>query len=99
MKSLKYEGYWYNSSNTNLPNPKPKNYPVEPEFLEKLKLVQKLAEKVYYRGWSMCRCCDKVNGSFEYEFRGWVWPEGYEHYLVEHNVHPTPEFRQMVELV
>ena len=99
MNSFKYEGYWYSKYEPELPHPIPQDKPVEPEFLEKLRKVQSLARVESYRGWSICRCCNKYNGSREYEYNGWAWPEGYEHYLIEHNVHPTPEFREMINLV
>lgn len=47
-----------------------------------------------YRGSSRCRLCDQSNGSYEYELDGWIWPEGYMHYLRDHNVTPNEEFRQ-----
>jgi hypothetical protein len=50
-----------------------------------------------YRGSSGCRCCAamgirKMNGCKEYEEKGWVWPEGFRHYISEHNIVPTKEF-------
>jgi hypothetical protein len=45
-----------------------------------------------YMGISPCRCCNADNGSAEYVYAGWKWPEGYRHYLEEHNVEPSASF-------
>jgi hypothetical protein len=50
-----------------------------------------------YMGESKCRCCDVLNGSHEYKFDGWVFPEGYVHYLIEHNVAIHPEFSKFLK--
>ena len=91
------EGYWYSSYMPQFPVPQPQSEPVSQEFLSKLNAVQALSKVEYYRGWSNCRCCGKMNGSTEYEFGEWRWPSGFMHYLTEHNVHPTPEFVAMIE--
>lgn len=50
-----------------------------------------------YRGSSTCRCCSNpFNGSREFNFQGWTWPEGYMHYLRDHNVLPDEGFRQFI---
>ena len=92
----KIEGYWYSSSEPQYPVPKPRKSPISREFLDKLSAVEAIAEKYGFRGWSTCRCCCKPNGSQEYKFNGWIWPEGFMHYLTEHNVHPTPAFMDMI---
>lgn len=45
-----------------------------------------------YRGFSSCRCCGKANGSQEYTYNGFQWPEGFRHYIEEHNVKPPQDF-------
>ena len=37
-------------------------------------------------GWSTCRFCDRPNGTDELSDGSYIWPEGLEHYLVEHQV-------------
>lgn len=51
---------------------------------------------VAYRGSSQCRCCGQSNGSHEYRYLGWTWPEGYFHYLSEHNVRPDEGFKHFI---
>ena len=70
---------------------------MEQEFIEKLEKVQERAEILHTRGWSDCRLCQTPNGSAEYRYNGWAWPEGYMHYLVDHRVHPSKDFRAMIE--
>jgi hypothetical protein len=49
-----------------------------------------------YRGWSTCRICDIHNGSREFDYNGYVWPQGFRHYIKDHNVKPTDGFIQMI---
>lgn len=51
---------------------------------------------VAYRGSSRCRCCHRDNGNHEYRYNGWTWPEGYRHYLEDHNVLPDAAFKDFV---
>lgn len=59
----------------------------------------------HYRGSSWCRCCsvasedgDKIvsNGYREFRIEDWCWPEGFMHYVREHNVEPPEDFKQWV---
>lgn len=49
-----------------------------------------------YRGISSCRCCKGTSrvsvGNKEYRYNGWVWPEGFRHYIDVHNIIPTEDF-------
>jgi hypothetical protein len=49
-----------------------------------------------YRGSSTCRVCGKTNGHREFIFGGYRWPEGYLHYVEEHNVEPSEGFKKML---
>lgn len=49
-----------------------------------------------YRGWSSCRICGERNGHREFTFGGYCWPEGYLHYIQEHNVEPSEGFKKML---
>jgi hypothetical protein len=51
---------------------------------------------ICYRGVSGCRCCGQLNGSREYRYNGWAWPQGFRHYIEEHNVVPSKEFLKEV---
>jgi len=49
-----------------------------------------------YRGFSVCRICGCANGSLEFRRYGWVWPEGFRHYIEVHNVKPSFDFIEFV---
>lgn len=49
-----------------------------------------------YRGDSRCRCCDMSNGCREFTYMGWRWPQGYIHYLRDHNVLPDEDFKRFI---
>jgi hypothetical protein len=55
---------------------------------------------VSYRGFSWCRICPSRSGASmgtkSYRYNGWEWPEGFRHYIVEHNVVPSKEFLKEV---
>jgi hypothetical protein len=78
--------------------------PNKSEILTRLtKLEEKAKPNGFMRfmGHSHCRCCGINLGSGEFTFgsvneRHWVWPEGYAHYIVVHNVQPSPAFLEEV---
>ena len=45
-----------------------------------------------WRGWSNCRICNRMNGSVCKGDGVYQWPEGYSHYIKEHNVKPPQDF-------
>ena len=70
-------------------------------FVRALAKAEDAAERngysVQYRGSSMCRCCDKLNGSTEFQVpigggHAWYWPSGLAHYIDRHNVRPSQAF-------
>lgn len=62
-------------------------------FFRKLRKAQKKATKKFYKGYSKCRVCGlENNGNVEYKIGNWKWPQGYEHYLIEHNFIPRVSF-------
>lgn len=94
------EGFWRSSQNSEdreLPMPaEGKVWRGQAEFLDALEKLEAKANVAHYRGWSTCRLCKCVNGSTEFSARGWVWPEGYRHYVEVHNVRPSLAFQEMV---
>lgn len=89
------EGFWYSKHTPNFPVPTPAPWPYsvpKETFLKELRDVERKTEKIYYRGWSNCRICDKRNGTFTHDMGEWRWPEGYIHYIEEHNVVPSLDF-------
>lgn len=93
-KDEKREGFWRSQEEPDLPMPMARSKPMgdKGEFLCNLQLKQDGARESAYRGFSVCRICRKPNGNEEYAGGGWRWPQGYRHYIEEHNVQPSPEF-------
>lgn len=88
-------GFWKSSMSPELPMPVPHNIPFEGknEFIKRLRAIEEnKATKMSYRGFSICRICNEVNGSAEYSFSGFTWPSGYLHYIQDHNVIPEKDF-------
>lgn len=104
-KEWNYEGFWKIRESDpddkvlkwTWPIAEEKEWEGKSQFLETLKKVEKVAYKEHYRGFSFCRLCRKVNGTFSYEYKDWTWPEGYFHYLGVHNVRPTEKFVKFIE--
>lgn len=99
------EGYWKDPyirsdtpENSELPWPTPSIEVIEQkdEIIRLILLKQKSAEVTSYRGISICRLCQKMNGSQEYSYVHnnveYVWPQGFIHYIEVHNVMPTKKF-------
>lgn len=101
---FKHEGYWKIFYNDEFPMPIENSFKPEDKevFLPKLKWVESqimmkknpITNAFYMRflGYSPCRCCGENNGTGEYYYQGWAWPDGYMHYLEAHNVEPTAAF-------
>lgn len=95
------EGFWASASNTTLPSvPLSTPWKNRSTFLRALDKVEAKAVTNAYRGVSVCRVCDKPNGSAEYllkiESNTWVWPSGYRHYISEHQVRPSLAFEEFI---
>jgi hypothetical protein len=95
---IKIEGYWYSKYEPKYPSPVANDEPWEgkAEFLEKLTQKESRTPVDRYKGWSNCRLCNKNNGSTEFKTSNWRWPEGYKHYIEDHNVKPSDEFYQFI---
>jgi len=94
----KIEGYWYSKHESKYPMPVANtiDMSIKDSFIAKLKSIEEVAHQVHYRGFSGCRICNCLNGTFEYEYKNWVWPVGYMHYIQDHNVAPSKEFYEFV---
>lgn len=94
MAQEKREGFWYSEFEPHLPMPEPSSVPWEGQgdFLAALAATEATARPVTMRGFSLCRLCDRPNGSREFRLGGWRWPSGLDHYIREHNVRPSQEF-------
>ena len=92
------EGFWYWEYEKHLPLPVECAEPFEgqTDFLRALDAVEEAANFLQAKGWSTCRICNCVNGSREYRTSVAQWPEGLRHYIAEHNVEPSKEFRNYI---
>src|SRR5215472_11878403 len=61
-------------------------------FLEVLHYAEAEAERFVEWGFSKCRLCGCQNGDASFVLENWDWPQGLRHYVVDHNVRPSPEF-------
>ena len=98
-RTPQYEGFWRSSPNgdEDLPWPQPDvTWQKRIVFLEALDRVEALAQKIPYRGFSHCRLCGIGNGNKSLRLDIWEWPEGFRHYVAEHQVRPTPTFEAFV---
>jgi hypothetical protein len=100
---MKYEGFWrkFETEDSKLPWPQPTpSWPRQEEFLARLVAVQTSAKSsggiVDFMGHSRCRLCGKQNGASEYTLEHWTWPEGYQHYVLEHGVRPSAHFEHFI---
>lgn len=102
MKWIKRDGFWRarESDRKDLPFPvaNVQAWDGMAEFLLALSRIEAVAECATYRGMSRCRICDKWNGNEEYTYKDWIWPEGFSHYVRDHNVMPSSEFKEFVLL-
>jgi class 3 adenylate cyclase/tetratricopeptide (TPR) repeat protein len=99
--SRRQEGFWYSRTSPDLPKPESRDTPWDGQtkFLKKLTLAQREAMQIGYRGWSSCRICGmQGNGSVTFRLKDWEWPEGFQHYIQEHNVKPSRDFIEFIDL-
>ena len=98
------EGFWASDREPHLPKPVSTSWKGRESFLRLLSRVESRVESgvesTTYRGFSWCRMCDKNNGSSEFKLdiggNVWVWPEGYTHYIKDHQVRPSLAFEEFI---
>lgn len=94
---MKRIGYWRQTerSGIDLPWPKEGRLPEETKkmIVDFLKNGKQYAA---YRGWSTCRICNKPNGSTCLVNGDFIYPEGYAHYISEHNIQPDFDLLSVV---
>jgi len=94
--TVRKEGFWYSKYEPSLPMPEPRTIKTglhKYSLVARLKRVQGDARVSHMRGFSTCRLCGTINGSAQYDWNGWVWPEGLLHYIQEHDVAPSEDFQ------
>lgn len=94
---MKVEGYWRAHKDDVSEYPFPESVGFKDDvFVEKVKSLQEKARVIQFKGFSFCRICECINGTQEFEYKGWNWPSGYLHYIVDHGVKPSDEFYDFV---
>jgi len=70
------------------------------DFIKNLEIIEEKTFRIFYLGYSQCRICFQDNGSFEHYYKYnnklFVFPEGYKHYIREHNIRIDDEMYKMV---
>lgn len=94
FKPMRKEGFFSASKGDNLPKivHKDKSFKGKTAILAALKEVEEKAGRRVYKGFSICQCCKERNGSREFVYNGWEWPEGLAHYIKKHNYKPSDDF-------
>jgi hypothetical protein len=87
-------GYWWSEEHTGLPHPTDFIHedwegPDRDAVLAHLRSGEVAHQ---WMGWSTCRLCSDDNGTVCLTDGVYVWPEGFAHYVEEHDVKPPKEF-------
>lgn len=84
------------TSNDKYPDPRGL---IDPDFWKwnglKTKTIEYLKSGTpcnHYRGFSSCRICNRILGTFERTDGVWAWPDMLEHYVQSHDVRLPEEF-------
>jgi hypothetical protein len=87
------------------PFPEPQETNIGLDFITRLKCLEESIKKKE-RGTSYnvkkimkCCLCKKVIGNLIFEYNGYKWPDNYKHYLIDHYVHPSPEFIDFIKSI
>jgi len=94
-RRVKLEGFWRArfDEESELPWPVPVEvWADRVAFLQSLIFKEAIADRIAYRGYSLCRMCGRRNGSESLQLAEWEWPAGFRHYVEEHFVRPSEEF-------
>lgn len=105
-KQIKLIGYWGPGKDESwdakpgdkLPMPVARDSPWrgQAEFLKALWALEGRLFCRQFKGWSECRICGCKNGSGEFTWKGFQWPNGYSHYIERHNLKPPLDFRDAI---
>ena len=86
---MKRIGYWRQEEDSEEDLPWPQEGRLSDEAKKKVAdYLDKGKEHAAWMGWSTCRICGKNNGTTCMMRDGFVYPEGYSHYIRDHNIMP-----------
>jgi hypothetical protein len=101
-KPQRFEGFWWSEREPHFPKPVSSDVAFEGKeavivALEKLEKdiylhKDRAGTCVYFKGFSICRCCGAENGDMEFSYKNWKWPVGLSHYVKVHNIKPSDDF-------
>ncbi len=110
-----YEAFWISDNQEhqkqNFPIPAPTKIPVDPQFLAKLKKIIPYCNSDSMPCFEHGMCCGKwksaltgeILDSGMYSFKNddvtWYFPQCILHYYEDHNVHPSKEFVEAIEML
>jgi len=102
LKNKKYGlsiGYWRQKrdSKEDLPWPEEGNLTQEVKKLVANYLMSG-QEAAAWMGYSRCRICGKLNGTVCMTDGEFTYPEGYAHYILDHNIQPDERLLKKVLL-
>jgi len=99
MSMPKLLGYWHSTNEGGEQYPDPSKMQ-DPEFWGNCGVPQQSVIEYlkagrpcnHYRGYSGCRICGEILGTYEKTDGVWCWPDKLEHYVEKHNVVLPEEF-------
>ena len=99
-KNLIRIGYWRQKENNNEDLPWPEEGNLSLDDKKKVtNYLMKGKEHAAWMGCSRCRICGKGNGSTCLTDGKFVYPEGYAHYILYHNITPDERLLKKLEII
>ena len=102
----KIEGYWSDGPNSKYPMPVA-GVLTDTEARDMYELIKAKEQEAIndnfmnrssYRGMSGSRIDGSMVGCAEFEYDGWIWPDGFAgHYVLIHQVKPSDEFIEFLK--
>ena len=93
-------GYWSGENKANNRYPEVKDFVISRAYEDQSTIAKYLKSgtriSIISPGTSTCRICGMPNGNSDLGDGKYIWPEGLEHYITEHNVRLPQEFEKHV---
>lgn len=95
-------GFWYSQWEPGFPLPATSDYARADELAYSLELIESKAIEERYRGFSICRICQCMNGISTFIYKKgedtYIWPSGFRHYLTAHRIQPPAFLLELLEI-